>query len=131
MPALELLQLDAWRVVATPDVLDAAADVADMIRIASDEALFVGEDSPAMLVSADSSTIVEPDAGWSGAWMSESSFVMMCAHAIDWKLPTNRPALAQGLIAGVPGKVWMTEDSDDVLLLVPWALAYELIERLG
>jgi hypothetical protein len=131
VPALELLELDAWRIVAIPAALDAAAVVTDMIRVAPDEAIVLSEDSPVNLISADAAAIVEPDGGWSGAWMSEASFVMLCAHVIEWPLPTDRPVVAQGLIAGVPAKVWMVDVDSDVLLMTPTAFAHELIERLG
>jgi hypothetical protein len=131
VPALELLELDAWRIVAQPAILDDAAIVTDMIRVAPDEAIVLSEESPMNLVSADPSAIVEADGGWSGAWMSETSFVMLCGHAIEWAFPTTRPALAQGLIAGMPAKVWMIDGEGDVLLMTPTAFADELIERLG
>ncbi len=135
MPALELLQLDAWRIVTTPTVLDGVEVTTDIIRIAPDEAIVLSEDSPVNLVSADPSAIVEADGGWSGAWMSEGSFRMLCAHTIDWALPTSRPAVAQGLVAGVPAKVWLVdteaETDADVLLMTPSAFAHDLIERLG
>jgi hypothetical protein len=131
VPALELLELDAWRIVTTPAVLDAVEAMTDLIRIAPDEAIVLSEDSPINLVSADPAAIVEADGGWSGAWMSEDSFTMLCAHTIDWTLPTHRPAVAQGLIAGVPAKVWLVETEADVLLMTPTAFAHDLIDRLG
>ena len=52
----------------------------------------------------------------------------VAAH-IEWSLPTERPALAQGSIAGVPAKLWLTEDG--ATLVVQAAYAADLAERLG
>jgi len=45
-------------------------------------------------------------------------------------MPTARPALAQGSIAGVPAKLWLPADGD-ALLLTAAAYADELSRRLG
>ena len=134
MPALECSEIEAVRVVALPVALDVAQlsdDGESMIRIAPDEALFIGDASPEDIQIADPAAIVSIDLGWSGAWMSLRSFDELCAHTIDWQIPIERPTVAQGLVAGVPAKVWFRSNEDDVLLFVQTAFAHELIERLG
>lgn len=132
MPALDLVELEAWRVVALPAALDAAArDEEAMIRVAADEALFLCDDPPDRIGIADPSAIVVTDDGWSGSWMSLSAFHLLCAHAIDYPIPTTRPVVIQGLIAGVPAKVWIRDDDEDVLLFTQAAFAHELTARLG
>ena len=59
----------------------------------------------------------------------------MSARHIEWPLPTERPALAQGAVAGVPAKVWLPDGTGagrvgDVLLLTATAYADELTDRL-
>ena len=49
---------------------------------------------------------------------------------MEWPLPNDRPTLAQGSIAGVPGKLWLP-DGGDALLLTAAAYADELATRLG
>jgi hypothetical protein len=132
VPALDLIELEAWRVVALPAALDAAArDEEAMIRVANDEALFLCDDCPDHIGLADPSAIVVSDDGWCGSWMSMLAFVSLCAHAIDYPIPTARPVVMQGLIAGVPAKVWLRDDDEDVLLFVQAAFAHELTARLG
>ena len=46
----------------------------------------------------------------------------------EWPLPTDRPALAQGSIAGVPAKLWLTDDG--ALLVTHAAYAADLEDRL-
>ncbi len=131
MPALDFSEIEAVRVAALSSVLDTAQVSEPMIRIAPDEALFIGDSAPESIAVSDPSAIIEADNGWSGAWLGIAAFLQLCAHTIDWQLPTARPTVAQGLIAGVPAKVWMRSDDDDVLLFVQTALVHELIERLG
>jgi hypothetical protein len=123
VPALEPLQ--GLRVVADPAALDAArwagADVT-VLRLAPDDALALGA---AGVDVADEHAIVEPEVGVAGAWLPLDDVV---AH-IEWPLPAERPALAQGSIAGVPAKLWLPGDGD-ALLLTAAAYADELAGRL-
>ena len=50
-------------------------------------------------------------------------------HHLEWSLPDERPFLAQGSIAGVPAKLWLSDDGR-VLLLTATAYADELAGRL-
>jgi hypothetical protein len=49
---------------------------------------------------------------------------------IEWQLPTSRPALGQGQIAGVPAKLVLHADGS-ALLLVATAAHHELVDRVG
>ena len=71
--------------------------------------------------------IVVDEVGFVGWWLTPEELDHVVTH-IDWPLPTDRPALAQGLIAGVPAKLWL--DEDRALLLCAAAYAHELEERL-
>jgi hypothetical protein len=119
-------RIDALRVVASPLVLDDLAwpDEVAALRLASDDLLAVGATS--VQVSGDH--IVVDEAGFVGWWLSPEEVVTHVLPHLDWPLPAERPALAQGLVAGVPAKLWLAEDR--ALLLCAAAYAYELMERL-
>ena len=74
----------------------------------------------------DPDAIVEDEAGFVGAWLDPAEIE---PHT-EWPLPTERPALAQGSIAGVPAKLWLPDDGR-AFLLTAAAYAHELETRLG
>jgi hypothetical protein len=115
------------RVVATPEALDAAqwSEDAIVLRFAPDDAFAVGMSDVAL---ADDDAIVEPERGFVGTWLTRDELVDHVEPHIEWPLPAARPALAQGLIAGVPAKLW--REDDRALLLCAAAYAHELTERL-
>ena len=113
------------RVVADPDALDEVrwhGDDVTVLRFAPDDAFAIGADGVEV---DDEHAIVEPEAGFSGAWVALDDV----AHHLEWSLPEERPALAQGSIAGVPAKLWLSDDGR-VLLLTATAYADELAGRL-
>ena len=123
MPALE--RLHGLRVVADPSALDAArwhgTDVV-VLRLAPDDAFAIGADTVDI---DDEHAIVEQEPGFVGAWLP----VEVVAHHLEWSLPTDRPALAQGAVAQVPARVWLPDDGD-ALLITAAAYADELAGRL-
>jgi hypothetical protein len=113
------------RVVADPVALDTArwrGENVTVLRLAPDDAFAIGADGVEV---DDEHAIVEPEAGFSGAWVAAEDV----AHHLEWALPEERPALAQGSIAGVPAKLWLSDDGS-VLLLTATAYADELAGRL-
>lgn len=124
MRALEPLR--GLRVVADPAALDTArwqGDDVTVLRFAPDDAFAIGA---ATVEVDDEDAIVEPEAGFVGAWLPVNDVL---PH-LEWTLPAQRPALAQGSIAGVPAKLWLVADGD-ALLLTAAAYADELVGRLG
>jgi hypothetical protein len=112
------------RVVAAAAVLDGLwTDGGATLRLADDEALVIGGRS----VVDDSAAVVEDEAGFVGWWLTPDE-VAGVGHHVEWAIPAARPALAQGLVAGVPARLWLTEER--ALLLVAAAYAHELMERL-
>ena len=93
MPALEPLR--GLRVVADPAALDAArwqgSDVI-VLRFTPDDAFAIGA---AGLEVDDEHAIVEPEVGFAGVWLPAE----VVAHHVEWPLPVERPALAQGFVA--------------------------------
>ena len=123
MPALDRLR--GLRVVADPAALDRATWTGDdvtVLRFAPDDAFAIG--ATAVNV-ADEHAIVEDDVGCAGAWLHPAEI----ESNIEWPLPADRPALAQGSIAGVPAKAWLPADGP-ALLLTTAAYADELAGRL-
>lgn len=128
MPGPEFVVIQGRRVVAQPGALDAASwpTGALTLRLAADDVLLIGDGD---IVVDDPFAIVCDEAGFSGAWLASSEFSALAQAHIHWALPVDRPALAQGLMAGVPVRVWL--DSERVLLLTSTVSAYELAGRLA
>jgi hypothetical protein len=118
--------LPALRIVAAPQALDdlTLADEHPALRLAPDDMLVIGAASAEV---AGEHLLVD-EAGFVGWWLTPDEVTTHLLPHVDWPLPTTRPALAQGLIAGVPAKLWLAEDR--ALLLSPAAYAHELMERL-
>ena len=116
------------RVVASPATLDGLAlpNGVTALRLAPDDLLVIGK---AMLALGGEPAIVEMDAGFVGWWLTIEELTDHVLPHVDWPLPAARPALAQGLVAGVPAKIWLTDDR--ALLVCAVAYAHELAERLA
>ncbi len=134
MRALEAMP--GVRVVATPEALDRApwAEQSIVLRLAPDDAFVIGAPDGALgdgsaTSLADEHAIVEPETGFVGAWLTPDELGELVDTHIEWPLPPARPALAQGLVAGVPAKLWLEDERS--LLLCAAAYAHELAERLG
>ena len=93
-----------------------------VLRFAPDDAFGLGADDVDL---DDEHAIVEPDAGYVGAWLPIDEVL----RHIEWSLPADRPVLAQGAIANVPAKLWLTADGH-ALLVTAAAYADELADRL-
>lgn len=123
------------RVVATPAAIDAMTPAlpagAGVLRFAPDEVLVLGVTAAALepaITGHDAHAIVEDESGFSGRWFSWPQFDDVVRPHIEWSLPLPRPALAQGLVAFVPAKLWLTDQR--VLLVCATAYADELLGRL-
>jgi hypothetical protein len=129
-------RLHGFRFVASPAALDAldafglpaegaAAGAYEVLRLAPDDLLLIG---PGSFAWAGEPAIVEEESGFVGWWLELDELHDDLREQIDWPLPETLPALAQGLIAGVPAKLWLTNDR--ALLFCAAAYAHELQERL-
>jgi hypothetical protein len=128
VPALERLQ--GLRIAADPAALDIAAWRGDgdilVLRTAPDEVLAIGATSADI---TDPDAIVEPETGFMGARLGPDDWHGLLHH-IEWRLPDERAALAQGSIAGVPARLWLA-DGDGSMVVVAAVHADVLAERLG
>lgn len=136
---LSFVRLAGTRIVAAADAIDRAAirsvptsDGAITLRFAPDE-LFV---SPAVTAAEESAILaVDPHAillnegAFSGAWVDEEQALALLARLAEWPMPTERPAFAQGAVAGIATKLWF--EKGRVLFVVQTPYAHELEERLG
>ena len=123
---LELEPMHGLRVVADPAALDAATwrgpGEVTVLRLAPDDAFAVGA---AEVDVDDEHAIVESEPGFAGAWLPVDDV----ARHVEWSIPAERPALAQGSVANVPARVWLPDDGD-ALLITAAAHAVELESRL-
>ncbi len=124
---LALESVHGLRVVASPDALDAVRwdEQTVVLRIAPDDAFAVGATT---IDLTDAHAIVTEESGFVGAWLTRDQLAEWVMPQIEWALPDGRPALAQGLIAGVPAKLWL--ERERALLLCAAGYAHELTERL-
>lgn len=120
--------LTAVRVVADPRALDGLAwpDGAATLRLAPDDVLIIGD---ARADVGEEHAIVEDETGLVGWWLTIDELTDRVLPHVEWPLPAARPTVVQGLVAGVPAKIWLAEDR--ALLLCAAAYAHELVERLG
>jgi hypothetical protein len=118
-------RLRGLRVVADPAALDGArwqGDSVTILRLAPDDAFALGAEGADL---DDEYAIVEPEVGFVGAWLPLTEIL---PH-VEWPLPPERPALAQGSIVGVPAKLWLAREGD-ALLMTAAAHADDLAVRL-
>ena len=134
MPALEPLR--CAHVVADPAAIDDAHwyGVEVVLRLAPDEALGIGEFPDVETFDEHQIEMREIgfvwETGFAGCWLDHAELERDVLPHVEWSVPTERPALVQGAVAGVPAKIWLSDDKR-VLVLTWAAYAHELSRRLG
>ena len=125
---LALERLNATRIVALPRAIDTAVwpDDALAFRLAADEVLVTAAEAATAV--DDPHAIVEHETGFSFVWLEHVTAVDFLERECDWELPDERPAFAQGLVAGLPLKIWF--ERERVLFVVASPFAADLTERL-
>lgn len=128
---LRFAPLPGVRVTATPASIDGAAwpQQAVVVRIAPDDVFVAGAtvDDAAAVLTADPHAIVEPETMFHGAWLDDGQ-LRRIEQLLEWPLPA-RPAVAQGLVAGIAVKLVLL--ADRTLLVVSGSVLHEVPERLG
>ena len=133
MPALN--RIAGTRIVAAPAALDAALAAGlwpktrIALRFAPDELFVTGAVSPAAILALDPHAIVSPEGGYAGVWLPMAIALDLLARTCEWAPPGARPAIAQGMVAGLPLKLWF--EARRVLFLLPAPYAQEFEERMG
>jgi hypothetical protein len=117
--------VDAVRVVATASSIDDGAwpDGALVLRTAPDEVLMIGGDRPRVL---DPHAIVEHDSSWVVFRTAAPNAAVVIEQTADWPLPSE--GFAQGMVAGIPAKVWVARV--EVQFFVPGVFADDFEHRL-
>ena len=127
------MTVDAHRIVASPEALDRAVwpQWADVLRLAPDEAIVIHEIGADIVTPEvdDPHAIVEIEAGFAEILRDPAELLEAVARHVDWVVPSSRPAFVQGLVAGVPCKLWISLDGS-VRLLCSTSHVHELEERL-
>lgn len=125
MPAPE--RLDAKRIVASEAALAGAGWDSETIvmRIAPDEALVLGPMPDSFL---DPHAIVEDEEGFVGARLTRRELDSWMERESEWRLPPGTDSFTQGMVAGLPVKVWVAGEHGMVVTRV--SLAAELEARL-
>ena len=124
-----LRPLEATRVAAAPEALDGLAarppwpGDALALRIAPDELLVAAP--PGFEVAGDPHAIVERETGFRWVRLDAEACRRLLERECDWALPEERPALAQGEVAGVPAKLWLEDDAALILVPGPFAAAFQ------
>lgn len=123
MPAPELL--DVIRVVATPDAIAALESDGTVLQVAPDEVLVLDATDVAV---TDPHAITVADDGFVGVQVGREAVVDWCEREADWPLPDLVSFFVQGMVAGLPVKIWM--NGDTALVMCRTSLAADLEARL-
>ncbi len=117
----------ARRLIATPDALDRGSfpPQAVVMRFATDDALVIGEGEIRL---DDTHAIIEEERGFAALVLTPEEAVRLFERHLLWQLPPERPAVAQGALAGIPTRIWLEEDRVTVLVATPFV--HELLERI-
>lgn len=119
-----LTPLAGLRIAATPAALDRARWPGDalVLRLAPDEALVLTAASSLDAGALDDAhAIVVRDRGWHGLWLPAADALELLERHADWAPPAERPAVTQGLVAGIPAKVWLGVERALIAVAAPVA----------
>jgi hypothetical protein len=129
---LTFVRLRGVRLTARPAAIDRAQwpPLAIVVRIAPDDAFVIdaGLDDAGQVAHLDPHAIIEEESMFCGAWLSAPQ-LQHVVERLEWPLPTARPALAQGMAAGLSIKLWLEDER--TLLIVSGSVLHEVPERLG
>ncbi len=96
------------------------------LRVAPDE-LLVCAAGP-IEVAGDPHALAVRETGFCGLWLSGDDAASLLARECEWAPPAERPAFAQGEVAGIPAKLWF--DERRVFLFIASALRAPFERRL-
>lgn len=122
-----LERLEGLRIIANAQALDAAVwpNGSRVFRLAADDVFLLGDGEVHL---DDPHAIVELETGFSGMSMEPAAALDWLESTCEWELPVQRPAFAQGAVAGLAVKLWF--DETEVFVMTASALAAELEERM-
>ena len=129
-------RLAGTRIVAEPRAIDnliiPGGSVA--LRFAPDE-IYVTPPLPgtSAVTATDPHATVISEGAFSGAWVAEAQALSLLERHAEWEMPSERPAFAQGSVAGVATKLYFSDERHEgnVFFVVQAPYAHELEERLS
>jgi hypothetical protein len=131
------LRAPGIRVVAAAEALDRAVwhDAGPgpdefeplVLRFAPDDALAIGATGVDI---ADEHAIIERESGFLALMFPADEFADLVVPHLEWPAPMERPAFAQGAIAGVPSKLYI-DTTGAAIVFVMAAYVDDLRARLG
>lgn len=124
----ELKRLQTTRIVAQPDALKTAVfnPSHHILRVANDEVVIT---PPLDDVTVDDPhAIIISDGSFAGVWLTEAEGLAILEHSCEWEPPTERPAFAQGAVAGIATKI-LFEDGK-LFFVIPAVMMAEFEERV-
>ena len=133
---MHALRAPGMHVVASPEAIDRARwqDAGPgpdefeplLLRLAPDEVFAIGAIGVEI---EDPDAIVEHEAGYIALMFPADEFVDAVIPHLEWPAPMERPAFAQGAIAGVPSKLYI-DPTGAAIVLVLAAYLDDLLPRL-
>jgi hypothetical protein len=130
------LRAPGLRVVAAPEALDAATWYDEgpgsdefeplVLRLAPDDAYAIGATAVDL---DDDHAIIESEVGYLALMFPADEFADIVVPHLEWPVPLDRPAFAQGAIAGVPTKLYI-DSTGAAIVLVLDSYADDLLDRL-
>jgi hypothetical protein len=130
------LRAPGMHVVASPEAIDHALwqDAGPgpdefeplVLRLAPDEVFAIGATGVEI---GDPDAIVEHEAGYIALMFPADEFVDAVIPHLEWPAPMERPAFAQGAIAGVPAKLHI-DSTGAAIVLVLASYLDDLLPRL-
>ena len=133
---MHALRAPGLRVVARPEALDRAVwrdegpgpDEFEplVLRLAPDDAYAIGATDVEI---DDEHAIVERETGYLALMFPADEFADAVIPHLEWPAPRERPALAQGAIAGVPAKLYI-DSTGAAIVLVMASYVDDLLGRL-
>ncbi|HEV8281713.1 MAG TPA: hypothetical protein VGQ02_07650 [Candidatus Limnocylindrales bacterium] len=122
------------RVVASPEAIDRAVWHDEgpeefeplVVRLAPDDAFAIGATGVEV---DDQHAIVEHEVGFIALMFPADEFVDVVVPRLEWPAPMERPAFAQGAIAGVPAKLYL-DSTGAAIVLVLASYLDDLLARL-
>jgi hypothetical protein len=125
------------RVVASPEAIDRAvwhdegpgADQFEplVVRFGPDDVFAIGATGVDV---DDPHAIVEHEVGYVAVMFPADEFVDIVVPHLEWPAPMERPAFAQGAIAGVPAKLYL-DSTGAAIVLVLASYLDDLLGRLA
>ncbi len=131
---MHALRSPGMRVVASPEAIDRAVWHDEgpeefeplVVRLAPDDAFAIGATG---VEADDPHAIVEHEVGFIALMFPADEFVDVVVPRLEWPAPMERPAFAQGAIAGVPAKLYL-DSTGAAIVLVLASYLDDLLARL-